>query len=112
MNRYPKLIPWFARKAGVSVELAEKLWRRASCEGRELAGDSTSSAFFSLTMDRFLDLLDKEARSDLDCASQYNWVWRQQRRMLARSFGAASLTYRWWDQVWQHMRARTPRMLA
>lgn len=110
MTRYPKLIPWFARQAGVPVELAEKLWRRASCEGRELAGDSTSSAFFSLSMDRFLDLLDKEARSDLPCASQYSWVWRQQRRMLARSFGAASLTCRWWDQVRQRM--RTPRMLA
>src|SRR5689334_15615564 len=105
MNRYPKLIPWYARKAGVPVEVAERLWRCASADACNLAGDTSSSAFHGLAMDRFLDLLDREGRNELACASPYSWLWRHQRRMLARSFGAANLTYRWWEQVAQRMRA-------
>jgi hypothetical protein len=110
MNRYPKLIPWYARKAGLPVELAEKLWRRASCEACEITGETKSNEYLKLSLDRFFDLLDAESSQNFAPASPFSWVWRHQRRMVAHSFGAANVTSRWWDSVWQ--RVRSPRLLV
>ena len=37
----PKILPWIARKAGISDELALKLWRRAVSEAEHLTGHSS-----------------------------------------------------------------------
>ena len=34
----PKILPWIARKAGISDELALKLWRRAISEAEYITG--------------------------------------------------------------------------
>ena len=38
----PKILPWIARKAGISDELALKLWRRAVSEAEYLTASSPS----------------------------------------------------------------------
>lgn len=34
MDTMPKLLPWLARKAGISIEQAQMLWRDAFADGR------------------------------------------------------------------------------
>ena len=105
MTRYPKLLPWFARKAGIATELAEKLWRRASCDAREIVGNNNSSAFYNLTMDSFFELLEGESRNDISAASPYSWIWRYQKRMAAHSFSATQRSYLWWENFWRNLHA-------
>jgi cysteine synthase len=46
----PKILPWIARKAGISDELALKLWRRAASEAEYLTGQSTGSEYWGLAV--------------------------------------------------------------
>ena len=62
MPRYPKLLPWMARKAGISDSLAEKLWRRAVGDAAEMAGTASGPDFHRLAIERFIDLLEDEYR--------------------------------------------------
>ena len=39
----PKILPWVARKAGITDELALKLWRRAVGEAEFLTGQDRKS---------------------------------------------------------------------
>ena len=53
--KIPKVLPWFARKAGLDDESALLLWRRAVGEG------GSKATACSTTMSRFLELLDMES---------------------------------------------------
>jgi hypothetical protein len=44
----PKILPWIARKAGISDELALKLWRRAISEAEYLTGKTEGSEYWGL----------------------------------------------------------------
>ena len=44
----PKILPWIARKAGISDELALKLWRRAVSEAEYLTGKQEGNEFNEL----------------------------------------------------------------
>ncbi|MCV2219793.1 hypothetical protein [Thauera sp. Sel9] len=77
----PKLLPWYARKAGVSTERAEALWHKAVREATAETGWVGNSEYWGACMDNFLALLDKE-RNTL-CAPQvlpfvrsHNRMWR------------------------------------
>ena len=48
----PKILPWIARKAGISDELALKLWRRALSEAEYLAGKAEGSEYWTLAVER------------------------------------------------------------
>lgn len=56
----PKLLPWYARKAGISIERAEALWRKAVREATAETGWVGNSEFWGATMSHFLGLLEKE----------------------------------------------------
>ena len=56
----PKILPWIARKAGISDELALKLWRRAVSEAEYLTGKTEGSAYWGLAVDRFLSIVEDE----------------------------------------------------
>jgi hypothetical protein len=100
MPIYPKLLPWMARKAGVSEALAEKLWRRAVGDAAEMAGSAQGPEFHRLALDRWFDLLEDEC-----CREQSGpcngWYWRHQRRMAALSFRTASVGMAAWEQYWK-----------
>ena len=55
----PKVLPWFARKAGLDDESALRLWRRAVGESVGELGSKAMAG--TTTMSRFLELLDTES---------------------------------------------------
>lgn len=109
----PKILPWIARKAGISDELALKLWRRAAGEAEELAGCCTSSDYFHLAVERFIDLADSESEASLApqtlCNPRVSWLWRHQSRMSQLSLLAAQNTYRLWQSNWNNLLATQKR---
>lgn len=112
MTRYPKLLPWMARRFDVPVELAEKLWRRALGDAVELAGCTEGPEVYRFANERFLDLIEAESSGDTSStpAPGSDWFWRHQRRMAALSFTATNASCRWWNGVWQ--RAKRKQMLC
>ena len=60
MMKAPKILPWIARKAGISDELALKLWRRATSEAEYLTGKAEGSAYWGLAVERLLDIVEDE----------------------------------------------------
>lgn len=104
--RAPKLLPWVARKAGISDELALKLWRRAAGEAEVIAGCCDSPDYFRLADERFMDLVDNESDSG-SCAApemlarqRAGWMWRHQKRLSQLNLLAAQNAYRLWQANW------------
>lgn len=75
----PKLLPWYARRAGISIERAEALWRKAVRDATADTGWVGNSEFWGATMDNFVALLAKE-RNTL-CAPQMLPMVRSQNRI-------------------------------
>ena len=103
----PKILPWIARKAGISDELALKLWRRALSEAEYLTGKSDGSAYWGLTVERFLAIVEDEVGGtpeySLTPAPRLSWMWQHQTRMSLLSLMAAQNTYRYWQTTWDSM---------
>ncbi|NHC06265.1 hypothetical protein DFR40_1480 [Azonexus fungiphilus] len=103
----PKILPWIAKKAGISEELALKLWRRAVSEAEYLSGQSAGAEFCGLAVQRFLAIVEEEsgaiASDRLDPAPQLTWMWRHQTRMSLLSLMAAQNAYRCWQNTWNDM---------
>lgn len=100
----PKILPAIARRAGISDELALKLWRRAVSEAEYLTGKTEGSEFWGLTVERFLAIVDGEvgqaAEPGLMAAPKLSWVWRHQTRMSQLSMAVAENAYRFWQNSW------------
>lgn len=105
MPIYPKMLPWLAKKAGVSVPVAEKLWRRAVGDAADYAGVASGPEFHRFALERFIDLLEDECCADVECARRGDWYWRHQRRMAALSFRTANLSCAAWDKFWKKFSA-------
>lgn len=75
----PKLLPWYARKAGVSLERAEALWRKAVRQATADTGWVGNSEYWGAAMDGFVRLLEEE-QSTL-CTPQVTPLVRTQNRM-------------------------------
>ncbi|MFV0370595.1 MAG: hypothetical protein ACK5JI_02970 [Azonexus sp.] len=103
----PKILPWIAKRAGLSEELALKLWRRAVGEAEYLSGQTAGSEFSGLAVERFLSLVEDEAGppapSLLSPAPQLSWLWRHQTRVSLLSLMAAQNTYRYWQNAWNDL---------
>nr|MBL8456786.1 hypothetical protein [Zoogloeaceae bacterium] len=56
----PKLLPWFARKAGVSEERAAVLWRKAVRQATAETGWVGNAEYWGEAMSNFLRLLEEE----------------------------------------------------
>ncbi len=102
----PKILPWVARKSGISDELAIKLWRRAASEVENLLGESKSSNYFKRAVERFLDLAEAEATAlpdGLTQAPRLSWYWRHQNRMSMLSLNAAENACHAWKNTWSQL---------
>ena len=75
----PKLLPWYARKAGVSIERAETLWRKAVREATAETGWVGNAEYWGAAMDHLVRLLEEE-RITL-CAPRVQSYVRSQNRM-------------------------------
>ena len=56
----PMILPWLARKWGVSDERALLLWRTACACAEAEVGNSASPKYWATANDRLIDLLDNE----------------------------------------------------
>jgi len=83
--RTPKLLPWLAKKAGISEHRAAALWL-ASERWAERRAAPGSSAYYKLAVDRLLELAAAESLRE-DAAS---FGWRPWARAQAR-FWAVSM---------------------
>ena len=77
----PKLLPWYARKAGISTERAEVLWSKAVRIATAETGLVGNAEYWGACMDAFKVLIERE-RNTL-CAPQvlpfvrsHNRMWR------------------------------------
>lgn len=95
----PKLLPWYARKAGVSVERAEALWRKALREATADTGWVGTSEYWGVAEARFLELLKAE-QSTL-CAPHVETFMRRQHRMGLLPLLAAEQMYTAMAANWQ-----------
>ncbi len=59
--RAPKVLPWFARQAGLDDEVALRLWQRAV--GESVADGKSNASACATVLGRFLELLDSAAAS-------------------------------------------------
>ncbi len=76
----PKLLPWYARKAGVSIERAEVLWRKAVRKATAETGWVGNAEYWGAAMDHFHDLL--EAENSSLCTPNLSVALRVQRRAM------------------------------
>jgi len=105
----PKILPWLARKAGISDARAAELWRDAEHWAARRA-EAGSSAYFKLAVDRLLELAAAESlRED---AASFGWrPWaRAQARVWAVSMQvaqeAATFSARGWRLIGSAARYR------
>ncbi|MCL2346408.1 MAG: hypothetical protein FWC58_11235 [Desulfobulbus sp.] len=104
----PKILPWIARKAGISDELALKLWRRAVSEAEFMTGKAEGSDYWTFAVERLLVLVENEVGEAPQYTSnptpRLSWMWHHQTRMSLLSLMAAENTYRYWRNTWDRMR--------
>lgn len=98
----PKLLPWLAKKAGITESRATTLWHDAERWAAHRAAKG-SSTFYKLAVDRLLELVAAESlRED---AASFGWrPWaRAQARLWAVSMQVAqessALTARGWHLI-------------
>lgn len=104
--KIPKILPWFAKRNGITEELAVKLWRRATSEMESLLGQAHGSEFHKRSVERFLDLVEGEAMAlpaGVVPAPRLGWVWRHQKRMTVLSFIAAENACHTWQHLWKNI---------
>lgn len=66
----PKLLPWLAKKAGISERRAEALWRDA-CRHAAHRAEAGSSTYHKAAIDRLMELVTAESlRED---AASFGW---------------------------------------
>lgn len=60
--KVPKMLPWLARKAGISEAHAEELWAEAIVCATVQTGWVGTSAYWKAAMDRLVELIDIESQ--------------------------------------------------
>ena len=101
---YPELLPWFARRAGISDSRAKALWDQTCLE---LPDEDNPKA----RMDQFIDRVGEEAGLPItpDYTEQPNgfgWLYRHYGRLTDMTLVAGGAIARFWQQ------AMTPPSLA
>lgn len=112
----PKLLPWYARKAGVSTERATVLWRTAIREATEKTGWVANTEYWGEAMHCFHELLEREQRSL--CAPDVTSLLRTQNRLWGLPLTAmedvfTAVSVNWRRQTnWQRDITSTPQRAA
>jgi hypothetical protein len=95
----PKLLPWLAKKAGISPHRADILWQDA-CRYAAHRTEVDSPAYYKLSIDRLLELVAAESlREDAASLGWRPWI-RAQNRLWGATLqvveGASLLANRSW----------------
>lgn len=103
----PKLLPWLARKAGITDRRAEVLWHAAQRHAALRTGDTDGPAYARAAMDRLLELVAAEALRE-DAAS---FGWRPWARWNARAWNQPVEVFKAWSlnnaRLWQALSGLT-----
>lgn len=104
----PKILPWIARRTGISEDLALKLWRRAAGEAEELVGCCDSSDYYRLAVERFIDFAEAEgqravARDTPGARTCVSWLLRHQNRITKLNLITAQNLVRLWQTSWNDL---------
>ncbi len=103
----PKLLPWIARKAGITDELALKLWRRAASDAEHELGSAGGSVFWARAVELFRALVEAEASVQVTGA-QLGWVWRHQRSIAMHTLTVSQVLYQWGENLRRRYQRRCP----
>lgn len=107
----PKLLPWYARKAGVSIERATVLWRKAIREATAETGWVGNAEYWGAAMAIFQRLLQEEQNSL--CAPRVTPLIRTQQRMWRLPLTAMEDVFSAMSTTWQRQTGSTaPRRAA
>ncbi len=104
----PKILPWIARKAGITETMATKLWQRAVEEAKTACGCTEGSEFHRHSIERFLDLVEARAGGTVrqpysNSTAQVSWIWRHQGRMAMFGLMAAENAAKFWQDTWKNV---------
>ena len=80
----PKILPWLAHKAGITLPRAEMLWASARCHAETVTGETGTPIFWQAAMDRLHALVAAESLRE-DAAA---FGWRQWTRHHKRACAA------------------------
>lgn len=69
----PMILPWLARKWGVSDARALELWQAACRDAEAATGEHGSSRFWGIAKNRLIDRLDLEAIAQYP-ATEMPWI--------------------------------------
>jgi len=105
----PKLLPWYARRAGISNERATTLWRKAVREATVNTGWVGNEDYWSESMRCFLVLLEREKSTF--CAPSMSTMVRTQNRIWRLPFDAMENVYFAMSANWQRQ-CSVPRKAA
>jgi maltooligosyltrehalose synthase len=106
----PKLLPWYARKAGVPLERANALWRKAVREATAETGWVGNSEYWGASIDIFLRLLDAE--KETLCTPSVTPILRSQQRMWNMPLIAMEDMFRIMSANWHRQTGIAPRKAA
>lgn len=73
----PMILPWLAKKAGISARRAEVLWHAAERHAARATGETETPAYWTAAMDRLHELVAAECLRE-DAAS---FGWRRWTRL-------------------------------
>lgn len=74
-EKFPKLLPWLARKAGIRDRRAEALWHEAQRQAAHRVGSRHTSAWHAAAVARLVELMEAEAqREEAACFGIRYWV--------------------------------------
>ena len=60
MTRAPKILPWMARKAGISDERSQSMWREAVCYATRQTDSIGNADYSRVVMERLRKLVERE----------------------------------------------------
>lgn len=102
----PKILPWLAKKAGISEDRANALWRAAQRYAAQHTDGAETSDYWTQAMDRLLELVAAEAlREDAASFGFRRWSRLQARLIQApvAAFDALALSsargWRLWGRL-------------
>lgn len=78
----PQMLPWLARKAGITERRAEILWHAAQRFAALHTGEAETPAYWKAAMDRLLELIAAEALREDAASFGMRRVARLQARFL------------------------------
>jgi hypothetical protein len=110
----PKLLPWYARKAGVSIDRATELWREAVRDATDKTGWVGNTEYWGEAMHGFIDLLEREqthlyAPDMCSMVRTQNRLWSLPLTAMESALSAASAHWQRQMVNWRRQMNRTPR---